>query len=830
MKLYHVNGAADDPIVIALGSHLKALVFDPDFYYGGIEAFDFSTYTYNPLTMAKVDANGDYSEDAPEVASESFTMSPDLAATYFLNPSNAKMSADKSKYSFIAYNKAYTRAGRDISSFFSIQSADLKTAGKVTVHAKYNGNVIKNLSDSVSVLALQYTSNDTTVTSDFAAVRANVYNDLRLNNPKKNERLYRSANVEISRRNPSIELAWNNDKGIDLREYVNTVRRLKTGDNPLNYVAWDENATKQTVKDAGFKYSFELVGWHAGDNKTSESAHAAIASDGYTLRAQMPNNGKQQAYGYNAEEKNNLQNKATIGRLPLVRVLLTDTVNNKVVAAGYIKIKIVSEVSNTELTTYEAPEATDTYTIACGDGKVFTQTLTWHEVEEKIIAKLNMSKEEFEANYTLDGTTETSNVAKQFDNNTDAAEEVAKANQIGEVTKTVTDQAGHQTEVLEWTINNQKAYSLFSAKDKDNNAITSVSTYVRFKRTGSSGAYEYFYVKFTWTPSAINLTPATTFSDSNKLEGYWYAANNSTARTGYDEIHGNVEVVASTGNKVNGATTDGADDEYVFNISNTLLGQKLAVDKLVAPYAKLNDDLALTFAFVDGNGLYASDDGKQVFAEKSKKNVVATLDPSTGVVTYQNNATAKELLNANSNADLSKVVTAKVAVVAKICGNIEVPVSNNTFNVKFLRPVDVENASATFKDAETGGSTSELKLTFKDWRGHDFANKSVTKGNNYWQYYDVSAIALDIDNAYTNLAGGSKKLSEVAPSLKFTFSAPTAANIKAGKFGSITYTNNGQSVGDFTVDIPANITYHWGVIKTTVKCKITGTTVQAKRR
>ncbi|HRL17331.1 MAG TPA: hypothetical protein PK780_13225, partial [Prevotella sp.] len=90
---------------------------------------------------------------------DAFTYAPDLAATYFLNPSNAKMSNDAAKYSFIAYNKDYvSRAAADYGSTFKVESADLTTKGKVTVHAKYNGNAIKDLAngDKVTVLALQY--------------------------------------------------------------------------------------------------------------------------------------------------------------------------------------------------------------------------------------------------------------------------------------------------------------------------------------------------------------------------------------------------------------------------------------------------------------------------------------------------------------------------------------------------------------------------------------------------------------------------------------------------------------------------------------------------
>ena len=284
------------------------------------------------------------SKDAPTVADDAFTYAPDLAATYFLNPSNAKMSNDAAKYSFIAYNKDYvSRAAADYGSTFKVESADLTTKGKVTVHAKYNGNAIKNLADNnqVTVLALQYTSGDSVVTSDFPAIKASTYSKLVLNNPTLQHvdaipsHLYQTAQDAILN-DAQIHVAWNS-KGIDLREYVNTDRTYDKDEHPT-CKAWDKNAAEGLVEKSGFKYSFELVGYKSGDNMTSQSAHAAIASNGYTLRPQMTADGKQQAYGA-------AQNEATIGREPLVRVILKDTVNNKIAAVGYIKVVIEKTVA-----------------------------------------------------------------------------------------------------------------------------------------------------------------------------------------------------------------------------------------------------------------------------------------------------------------------------------------------------------------------------------------------------------------------------------------------------------------------------------------------------
>ena len=810
LTLTNVAGAPGKKIVVSLSSALKSLVFDPDFYYAGIEAFDLATYKYNPATVKAVDADGDYSKDAPIVAGDAFTYAPDLAATYFLNPSNAKMSNDAAKYSFIAYNKDYvTKAAADYGSTFKVESADLTTKGKVTVHAKYNGNAIKDLanSDKVTVLALQYTSGDSVVTSDFAAIKASTYSKLVLNNPTLQHvdaipsHLYQTAQDAILN-DAQIHVAWNS-KGIDLREYVNTDRTYDKDENPT-CKAWDKNAAEGLVEKSGFKYSFELVGYKSGDNETSQSAHAAIASNGYTLRPQMTAGGKQQAYGA-------AQNEATIGREPLVRVILKDTVNNKIAAVGYIKVVIDKTVAGKKAEEVDLVTVNKPYTIACGDNNIDLQKVTWAQVEEQLYAKLNMSKEAFEDAYALDGGTAD---AKQFEKaTTDDAEALAADKKIGTVSQTTADVEGKQTEVIAWSIKNQAAYAAFKA------GKTTLSTYVRYAlKDGKTAANKYVYVKLTWTPSAINLKPSTTFGNENKIKSYWYAANSAVAGTGYDEVHGNVEVVG----------TEGANDEYVFDLKNALVGNKLSVNPLTAPYADLNQELKLTFGFVTGKGLFASEDGTKVYAEKELTHEVASLDPVNGIVTYANNETAKKLLNAYGHKDLKNTVTAIVAVKATICGNIDVPVASNEFNVKFLRPINVEEATASFEDAETAGSTADIKLTFTDWRDHNFTDIKVTKGLDYFKYYGVKEIAVDIENATTDLNGNSsQKLKDLTDKVKFTFSAPRP--ISANNYGDLKYENNGLTVGQFHVYFPATITYDWGTIKTTITATVGKTQSNAKR-
>lgn len=457
LELNNVKGATNGKVTISLTTDLKALVFEPDFYYGGIEALDVASYKYKPLTVKAVSADANNGDDAPSIAAgydtdatKYFTYAPEMTASYFLNPSNAKIGTDVKNYKFIAYDKEYaTRSvqGTD----FTVTSAK-EANGKVSVSASYSGEEIKKLTNGkVTVIALQYSDKENTVTSDFAALRNTNYYDLVLNNPKGDanahtdgdDHLYTTAAAAIAA-DPTAKVAYNTT--IDLRKYVNTHR---VAENETGCKAWDANAAEGKVEKIGFKYKVELVGYEDGNNHTKQSVHAAIASDGYTLRPQMPKDGKQEAYG--AGEPN----KATIDKEPLVRVSLIDTKNkNQIVAVGYFKVKITSVEESIENPTINMPVKEQGYTLTCGDNAYMTQTLKWNEIEEMILAELNISKADFHNNYALTGS---DTDATQYNENG------AVATKVGVISQTTDDADGTQTQVLKWVVKNVEAYNAFKS-------------------------------------------------------------------------------------------------------------------------------------------------------------------------------------------------------------------------------------------------------------------------------------------------------------------------------------------------------------------------------
>lgn len=825
LTLVGVKDATDGKIVLNLNSVLRAMVFNPSHYVDGVEAIDLATYEYQPLGVKKVDADGDFATDAPfdALLADGVTVeprmyfAPDMKASYFLNPSNADVTEDAKDYKFLMSSATYTDFTRAAANnIFTMKKVENKD-GKLNVTAKYDGEAIKQLKRTMTrdremtLVALQYTKDDAVVTSDFATLSTSDYADVHILSAKSAHTdwqawLYTNAGWAITSDKstwdnvtPVAEVKYDNDKGIDLRSLI----RTSWWTNSTGYTTVETtNATEEKVKEAGFKYSFELVGYHTGANATSQSAHAAIAADGYTLRPQaVDDNGKQQAYGVGA------QTRAIIGREPLVRVILNDTVHNKIAAVAYMKIKIAENVTTADPTAITVPFSDNTaFTLNCDDtNPALNKKVTWYEIENKILAEpqVNMSKTEFESKYELDGP---ANDLTQFDKNTLGANVVSP--KICKVAVTTADVNGTMTQVLKCTMTGNEAYTYFNTADATGKKPTSYTTWVRYTlKSGETAPNKYIYVQFTWTPSSINITPVANFGDQNKIQQAWYAENNLTAGSGYKEIHGNVEQMGK-------ATSN---DEFKFDIKNTLLGNKITVDKMAAPYDVLNNTVAANaqFTFVDGNGFYASADGLTLYGDQAKTFVIATMT-ADGIVELAKAAKTLELLNAYSPKEIANVLTARVAVKSSLCWGAGIEIKNSAFNVKFIRPISVESATAEFTDAVA--TTSKVNLTFKNWNGYNFTDPNrAFASTDYFAYYKVSKIELDTDNATTDLNGHpTDLLKNVTSQIELKYIAPTENPIQANKYGTLTYNNNGTTVGNFHITIPAKITYEWGVLNTKV--------------
>lgn len=819
----------DGILAIALTTDLKSLVFEPDFYYQGIEALEARTFNYTEKQITAVDPDGEYGTDAP-IELDGVAMTPGLVAKYHMNPSSANWK-DIESLSYIADDKDYTRAGGVVkATVVDWEGED----GILTVHSQLTDGIIKDINDDnqVTVLALQANykgkEENSVITSDYAALRATNYNNLVLANsaaygaPVHTMHLYTTAQDAINNA-ASHEIVWNHT-GLDVATLVQTHYAT-----PANaHVAWDVNAADGLVEDYGFKYSFELVGYHKGDNKTSESAHAVM--QGSLLKPCMPTDeGKQPTWDSVTEET---QSKAEKDREPLVRVILTDVISNKVAAVGYIKFKIVEKETPVQSEVILTPSFpfTDGYTVNCTENET-TLKIEWHDFERDILAQLEkqgISKEDFHDNFTIDGGAAD---ATQYDGTEVTSQPTSKK---GVVAQTTTDTGTEETQIITWTLKNNEAYQLFKNNE-------SASVIVRYSKEVEPNVYQYIYITLTWTPSPRNVQPAGALENSDKIKNYWYAYNSATPGSGYSDIHANVETVGEKD----------ANDEFKSDILNTFEGNDVTVSGVNEVYSAFqNDKLTKTFTFVDpqnndmtpvkGNSgkiydITVGDNGTALYANIVNsliKQKVVILNNS--VLEYQETEYAKDILNAadhaqfTADAEEKKTFTAQIQINAENCDYVPFDLSNNTFFAKFLRPITISDPHETnFVDATTGGARSDLKLTFIDWRDHNFDDVTATKGENYYAYYNVSSIAQNGD-IMTDLNGTEgvfdKKLSDVTGNVKFTFEAPTKADIQYNHdFGTLVYENNGTTVGDFQIKVPFDVTYDWGTIRIYVVCKISQT-------
>lgn len=145
-------------------------------------------------------------------------------------------------------------------------------------------------------------------------------------------------------------------------------------------------------------------------------------------------------------------------------------------------------------------------------------------------------------------------------------------------------------------------------------------------------------------------------------------------------------------------------------------------------------------------------------------------------------------------------------------------VTNNEFDVKFLRPITVKaDKMDNFKDGvDVGaeGSVIDVKLAFTDWRNYAF----VTTPINYYTYYGVKSITIDTDKAQTTVNG---KYEPIPAGMKVEYSG--VEDISAGKFGKLTYINNKAEVGEFDIKLPVAVKYAWGTVEFDIVCHVAKT-------
>lgn len=794
-----------------ISKQLKSLVFSPNEYYQGIEAIGVWSFNYNAKTVSAANTGSDQKTDRPSVINQPETsVVPIVQASYYMNPSNASIDTVtanvKKHFSYIVNNASYTRATNE--SKISIDSAryDETKNGLLNVFfSMKDANDISSIGNGkVDVVALRYNypteNGDTVVTSDFAALKQYVITDFIINkvstegnvdkaNAGENHLATTAAGALTS--NVRLQIAYNNAEGIDLDKWIN-VHYTVNGSADL---LW---GGQETINKKKFKLHYELIGYKADDSdNTNESQHATIDQNTNILKV----------HGVDGHEGN----RNIIGRTPLVRVTLIDqNTNNQIAEVGYILVEI-TDVIVKPVTVEDVAAITNGYTVNCDDATILNnvRAITWVEVENKVLGELNMSKEEFEANYTLDTYGDGS--CKQY---SAADDKNLMAQGIGKIINT-NDPEAHETNVLKWTVTNQQAYDLFVIKNK-----TSVSTWVKFVPNSSISSHKAVFVKLTWTPSVINKTPIATIQDSDKKVADWHATN--SREPGFAELHiqpGNATVAGATC-KYETMTTENTFntkplDIIKRDISNTY--PVLASEaKVIYKFAPASQQPSNIFRGVSGSsyGVSVSYDGSSIMAGSTP---IARITPENGAITLDENDVTKDIINYYNNVNaIAEALTFKVVIEPKTCKPAEglITLNSNTFNVKVIKPIFITDSKVnemTLNNAST--LTQPVTLNFVDFNNYDpqefwdNSNEQVS----FWDFYHITNIEVDNreNKGYrTNYSGSWKEVD--TNDFEIEFIAPTGG-IKLNNMGKVKLTQKNMSLANsFDVEVNLVVTYKWG--------------------
>ena len=853
---------------VLLEKSLRSLVFIPQSYYWGVEATKLLYLDFNAVNDAQWTKDADmnyavkekkgYSDDTRYTTAKG-TKVLSFAATYHMNPSSAQLDPKKTTVSVESGDLEYinTRAAEagisvkkndDGTQAWSAKNGILTVNFDVNDPAKIksvkNDQKITNFATVVNMSTT--TGKDTTVTSDYATLYTESVSGLKLaltNNdyiiagaPKSAlspctltggtdyGHLMQTVH-EAGELAPQIQVAWNSE-GVDLRKFVETHYTNVEGKNAkLDDVTFDAN----------FKYVFTLTYFDKGANQTDESAHAAIASDGYTFRPQAPDaNGKQTQYG---SEQNAAQE---IGRTPVVRVTLVDKSTGKVYDYGYIRIKIVDPgtipaESKDKVVDYTGSNYS--YNGECTP-LAWSYSTKWYNTEQDLYKALGLTREQFEANYELDGDASSLNQYTITDGKATALTE--KIGTASSITDKGTDPDGTKSSTLKWEMTSEQAYKFFVT---DKGAGKNIA--IRYKSKDKAIGPDVYVEFIAGTKLEGTLPSASLDLDALKNPTIW-SEKNGKAASGKYEYDINVDSPNDKNVVANG------DKPFEKTLAEAFLGNTLAakdIIKSVNDYTATKDydpsKLTTDLVFDASNNnkefkglsdktyvMSVGDNGKTLYANvkgQTAKTAVVKItgdDVNSQKAVYQETAAAKDLLNYKAHNELDdNTLTAVIGIIAKNSCGKELPLTGNTFNVRFLRPINISNNEASIEDAGDKAQVINLMslMKFTDYRdlwqtGYDkfygITGVTVVGVNN------GEKISTNGDVTTNQNAGKEESLAKVNGAIDFVYHAD----------GTLTYSNYNSTTGDFWVKIPVVVTYDWGEVPQTIKVNVARTHGNAKRR
>ena len=847
-----VDGVEEGTVVINLSRILKALVFAPELYLDGVEATKYEYLDGNYVTLEGQVA-GDYFDELkgevvryniPDlnrpVAAGAYTLGSKDEVVYHMNPSSA--AEDDYSYEFLYDNPEYisTRANGagvtvnylnkvkedgDLKVTYQLESPEL-LAGKGGEHTE---------SSNISVMALEAktknASEEKTITSDYAALvpvveslQAIAFIDHTTSeNSACPKDLYNTGEEALKN---VATLDWEYNGGtLDLSKLLQVHYLSQNWTLPTSGVH-QSMGYEEVVERYGLKWQYQMLPYTLGTNQTSESMYGMVDQNTGEFTPCMvvgendgagdeTGNGNitQQPIGEGSKE-----GVSAIGRRPIVLVTLENEAGD-IVLAGYIKINITREMNEVGVVvdSWEAPYVCDG----------FSNTFSWADMSDEVIEMLHMSISDFRDAYSMvPGQTYIKNANNEM--------QLVSGNIYGTMIEHKDAQVPTTNDVVEWAGGIAELDNILAAAG-DTREFTLYAKFISNK----DGGINYVYVGMT-----IKVVEAPEVKFVERVDRYWYPE--SLAKEDRDTVRMNVPRPTNPGIPSRDI------DNYYKDLDEYYVGNQVQIELTDAPQnvwynlATLGTNYYFRFAEDQDNLvgpagetyiLSTNPTGSILYANGD---VIAEINPATGVLDYNDNATAKEVLNLWGHAYPNTYATyAKVTLVATY-DDCDLPLGDETFNVRFLRPLDIlPGNDANFIDAQANGSTVILGDLFglSDWRDQVLIvgtsgsyTSNVENGCPLYDYYHIESMNVLLDEVTCNLNGSWAKLSQVAPAVELSvFDARNGNRYTSGvatvnisgvselNTSSITYRNNEANVRDFEMIIPVEIEYAWGTLKGQIK-------------
>ena len=842
-----------DPYTITLVAELKSLVFVPQAYVEGVEAMLIETFTYNALTLKDKDS----AKEIAEAAKEESTISPTVVAQYYVNPANADLT--DLTFDFVTEaNLDYIATRTDASKDFKVEVAGWEE-GKhqdrrvVNVTLKVTGSaaIPDEESMKISVVALEAKTPDgQLVLSDYATLYSNAIDQIRIADPTVEAKKKGIADGEEHYRR-----AIKGINAVDDEAYI------------ADKAAWEDATTlpeSKAICDTVVLYSesIDLAGVVAahgvGETKCTELTAERLAALGLEWNIELVKNYK---IGEPVTDQADFvkldgtvftpkvfdleSSEAAIGRTPIFRVnLVNPAIKDKagkpeIVECAYVKVFIGAPEDVIEDATF--PLNLGPVSFACADT---TLTITVKQMNEEVYTPMHTSHDNFRAMYTADA---------------------ANAKGVGTVVENTDMEQTQATVVWTWTISADELWDNMGKEisikipythNVNGRVITlELKTKVAddfqtvFDVTPAQYIKNYWYdvtsdykvsanATYKYNTRYNVLVPTSVTDDNDENCQFINDINASFVTWGADEegtpgvlkLNKNVtqiEYFFCLNHKINAPKIEGKDVEFkLFEADGETEIKEANKSKATVLKGRLKGAEEYELIATIYNDGSQNDLPNAIVLNKGEKD-------DEGF--YEDNL-AKKLLNTEQ---LYVLIGAKGLVCAEEEEEAQVKAAEEgakgkevqiTFNGKdcfeadYVRPVNLgTNSAKPFIDAVDFGETGsylriEDLINPYDWRLEPGTthNRYFSDHENYWGYYGLFDVEVDLENVTCDLTENKKVPETVILSVMsaedLQAAVPEDVKLPETKYGYLTYVNNGTGVEEFHLFLNVTVKYGWGTI------------------